>query len=81
MVCELFKHSSSDINLNLLLLTANLVSSSFTRHSLFLAGPEPIFHSSSFSSPETDMVSKLASSSSTSLFFLFSASLAKAASA
>ena len=45
---RIIKHSSSDLNLNVLLLMAKLVLWFVMKHSLFSAGPGPIFHSSSF---------------------------------
>ena len=80
MVYKLFKHSSSDLNLNLLLLVAKLTSWFAMKHSQFLAGPGPIFHLS-FLSPDMDMFSKFSSFLLTFLYYFAIASLVKAESA
>ena len=71
----MFKHSSSDINLNLLLVVAKFILWFTVKHSYFLAWPGPVFHSL-LPSSETDMFSEYFSSSSALLHYNFSCSLA-----
>ena len=79
MVNELFKHSSSELNLNLLFLVVKSLLIVFVTFLLDLTLPGPIFHS--FPSSETEISSKFFSSSSALLASLVNCSFANAASA
>ena len=80
MVYKVFKHSSSDLNLNLLLLVATFTLWFTIKHSHFLVRPGPVFHLS-FLSPETEMFLNFFSSLLTYLHSLDRCSLENAASA
>ena len=79
VVYKVFKHSSSDLNLTLLLLVAKFTSSFVMKHSHFLARPGPVFHLS-FLLPDMDMFSKFFNSSLKTLYSFAICSLANAAS-
>ena len=80
MVYEVFKHSSSDLNLNLVFLVDKFTSWFPMKHLHFLARPGPVFHLSA-SSADTDMFLKFFNSLSTLLHCAFNFSLANSASA